>query len=143
MRKQVGGFINEFREFAMRGNVIDMAVGVVIGTAFGKITSSLVADVIMPPLGILIGKVDFRDLKLTLSGLAEGAAPVTVNYGLFLQEVFNFVIIAFAMFAVIKVMNMMKRKQEQGSADAPPPPPQEALLAEIRDILKDQQKKKA
>jgi large conductance mechanosensitive channel len=128
--------ITEFREFAMRGNVIDLAVGVVIGTAFGNITNSLVKDVIMPPIGILMGKVDFSDLKLTLIQAAEGTAAVTVNYGLFLQTLVNFIIVAWAMFMIIKVMNKLKRKQDTGAADAPPPPRQEVLLEEIRDLLK-------
>ena len=128
--------IKEFREFAMRGNVIDLAVGVVIGTAFGAITNSLVKDVIMPPIGILMGKVDFSDLKITLVQAAEGVEAVTVNYGLFLQTLVNFVIVAWAMFMIIKVMNKLKRKQDAGSADAPPPPRQEVLLEEIRDLLK-------
>jgi len=128
--------LSEFREFAMRGNVIDLAVGVVIGTAFGSITNSLVKDVIMPPIGILMGKVDFSDLKFTLIQAAEGVEAVTVNYGLFLQTLVNFVIVAWAMFMIIKVMNKLKRKQDVGAADAPPPPRQEVLLEEIRDLLK-------
>lgn len=128
--------LQEFREFAMRGNVIDLAVGVVIGTAFGAITNSLVKDVIMPPIGILMGKVDFSDLKFTMIEAAEGAEAVTINYGLFLQTLVNFVIVAWAMFMIIKVMNKMKRKQDAGAADAPPPPRQEILLEEIRDLLK-------
>lgn len=128
--------LKEFREFAMRGNVIDLAVGVVIGTAFGSITNSLVKDVIMPPIGILMGKVDFSDLKFTLIQAAEGVDAVTINYGLFLQTLVNFVIVAWAMFMIIKVMNKLKRKQDTGAADAPPPPRQEVLLEEIRDLLK-------
>lgn len=128
--------LKEFRDFAMRGNVIDLAVGVVIGTAFGAITNSLVKDVIMPPIGILMGKVDFSDLKITLIQAAEGVDAVTVNYGLFLQTLVNFIIVAWAMFVIIKIMNKMKRKQETGAADAPPPPRQEVLLEEIRDLLK-------
>ncbi len=128
--------ITEFREFAMRGNVIDLAVGVVIGTAFGSITNSLVKDVIMPPIGILMGKVDFSDLKFTLIQAAEGVEAVTINYGLFLQTLVNFIIVAWAMFMIIKVMNKLKRKQDTGAADAPPPPRQEVLLEEIRDLLK-------
>lgn len=128
--------INEFREFAMRGNVIDLAVGVVIGTAFGAITNSLVKDVIMPPIGILMGKVDFSDLKINLTEASADAAAVTINYGLFLQTLVNFVIVAWAMFMIIKVMNTLKRKQEAGAAEAPPPPRQEVLLTEIRDLLK-------
>ncbi len=125
----------EFREFAVKGNVIDLAVGVVIGTAFGKITTSLVNDIIMPPLGMLISNVDFSTLKVTLAPPIEGIAPVTVNYGLFVQTLLNFLIIAFAMFFVVKGINRLKRKQE----NAPPEerPKQEVLLEEIRDILKE------
>lgn len=128
--------LTEFREFAMRGNVIDLAVGVVIGTAFGNITNSLVKDVIMPPIGIIMGKVDFSDLKIQLTQATADSAAVTLNYGLFIQTLVNFVIVAWAMFMIIKVMNKLKRKQDTGAADAPPPPRQEVLLEEIRDLLK-------
>lgn len=130
--------INEFREFAMRGNVIDLAVGIVIGTAFGNITNSLVKDVIMPPIGVILGKVNFSDLKWEMIKAAEGVDAVTLNYGLFIQTIINFVIVAWAMFIIIKVMNTLKRKQEAGETDAPPPAPprQEVLLEEIRDLLK-------
>lgn len=128
--------INEFREFAMRGNVIDLAVGIVIGTAFGSITSSLVKDVIMPPIGFIMGRVDFSKLKWTMIEASEGIEAVTINYGLFIQTLVNFVIVAWAMFMIIKVMNKLKRKQDTGAADAPPPPRQEVLLEEIRDLLK-------
>ncbi|MFN3827388.1 MAG: large-conductance mechanosensitive channel protein MscL [Micavibrio sp.] len=130
--------INEFREFAMRGNVIDLAVGIVIGTAFGNITNSLVKDVIMPPIGVILGKVNFSDLKWEMIKAAEGVDAVTLNYGLFIQTIINFVIVAWAMFIIIKVMNTLKRKQEAGEADATPPAPprQEVLLEEIRDLLK-------
>jgi large conductance mechanosensitive channel len=129
-------FVSEFREFAMRGNVIDLAVGVVIGTAFGGITNSLVKDVIMPPLGVLMGKVDFSDLKWQMIQAHDGAAAVTVNYGLFIQTIVNFIIVAWAMFMIVTLMNKLKRKQDSGSADSPPPPRQEILLEEIRDLLK-------
>ncbi|WP_435641632.1 large-conductance mechanosensitive channel protein MscL [Micavibrio aeruginosavorus] len=129
--------INEFREFAMRGNVIDLAVGIVIGTAFGAITNSLVKDVIMPPIGVLLGKVDFSKLSWTMIEATDSAAAVTLNYGLFIQAIVNFVIVAWAMFMIIKVMNTLKRKQDAGAADAPPPPKQEVLLEEIRDLLKN------
>jgi large conductance mechanosensitive channel len=128
--------VKEFREFAMRGNVIDLAVGVVIGTAFGSITNSLVKDVIMPPLGVVMGKVDFKDLKWNMIEAHDNVAAVTVNYGLFIQTIVNFIIVAWAMFLIITVMNKLKRKQDEGSADAPPPPRQEVLLEEIRDLLK-------
>lgn len=137
------GFVKEFKEFAMRGNVIDMAVGIVIGAAFGKIVSSLVSDVIMPPIGVITGGVDFSQLKLVIKeavpasdGVAEAAA-VAINYGSFLSTVIDFVIIAFAIFVAIKVMNAAKRKQAEEPAAAPAAPPaQEVLLAEIRDLLK-------
>ncbi len=128
--------VNEFREFAMRGNVIDLAVGIVIGTAFGAITSSLVKDVIMPPIGFIMGRVDFSKLKWTMIEASEGVEAVTINYGLFIQTLVNFIIVAWAMFVIIKVMNKLKRKQDTGAADAPPPPRQEVLLEEIRDLLK-------
>lgn len=128
--------ITEFRDFAMRGNVIDLAVGVVIGTAFGGITNSLVKDVIMPPLGVILGKVDFSELKWEMIKAHEGTAAVTMNYGLFIQTLVNFIIVAWAMFIIIKLMNKLKRKQDAGAADAPPPPRQEVLLEEIRDLLK-------
>lgn len=128
--------VNEFREFAMRGNVIDLAVGIVIGTAFGAITSSLVKDVIMPPIGFIMGRVDFSKLKWTMIEASEGIEAVTINYGLFIQTLVNFIIVAWAMFVIIKVMNKLKRKQDTGAADAPPPPRQEVLLEEIRDLLK-------
>lgn len=128
--------VKEFREFAMRGNVIDLAVGVVIGTAFGSITNSLVKDVIMPPLGVLMGKVDFSQMKWELIKASEGVTAVTINYGLFIQTLVNFIIVAWAMFMIIKLMNTLKRKQDTGAADAPPPPRNEVLLEEIRDLLK-------
>lgn len=128
--------IQEFREFAMRGNVIDLAVGIVIGTAFGAITNSLVKDVIMPPIGFIMGRVDFSKLTWTMIEASEGIEAVTINYGLFIQTLVNFLIVAWAMFMIIKVMNTLKRKQDTGAADAPPPPRQEVLLEEIRDLLK-------
>lgn len=128
--------IREFREFAMRGNVIDLAVGVVIGTAFGSITNSLVKDVIMPPLGVILGKVNFSELKWEIIKAHDDVAAVTMNYGMFIQTIVNFIIVAWAMFLIITVMNKLKRKQDVGAADAPPPPRDEVLLEEIRDILK-------
>lgn len=130
------GMIKEFKEFAMRGNVVDMAVGIIIGGAFGKIVSSLVADVIMPPLGMLLGKVDFSELVITLQEANGDAAAVTLGYGQFIQTVVDFVIVAFAIFMVIKAMNTLKKKQEAAPAAPPEPPKQEVLLAEIRDLLK-------
>jgi len=131
------GMLKEFREFAMKGNVVDMAVGVIIGASFGKIVSSLVADVIMPPLGLLIGGIDFRGFGLTLKDQAGDTPAVILKYGVFIQTVFDFVIVAAAMFAVIKVMNRIKRAEESEAAAAPAQPPAtELLLGEIRDILK-------
>jgi large conductance mechanosensitive channel len=132
------GFAKEFKEFAVRGNVVDMAVGIVIGAAFGKIVSSLVADVFMPPIGWLIGGVDFSDLAVTLPALIEGREPVLIAYGKFIQTVLDFAIVAFAIFMVIKVINRMKRKEEAAPAPAAEPTPskEELLLTEIRDLLK-------
>lgn len=132
------GFLKEFREFAMRGNVVDMAVGIIIGAAFGKIVSSLVADVIMPPLGLIIGGVDFSDLAVTLKAAADGAPAVTLSYGKFIQTVVDFTIVAFAIFLAIKAMNTLARsKQAEAPAAAPEPSAEEKLLTEIRDLLKD------
>lgn len=140
--------VKEFKEFAMRGNVIDMAVGIVIGAAFGKIVSSFVADVIMPPIGLLTGGVDFSDKSIVLKNAVEAvpatettaavaAAPaVVLNYGTFINTVVDFVIVAFAIFVVIKLMNAAKRKEEAKPAAPPAPPKQEVLLEEIRDLLK-------
>lgn len=136
--------LNDFKTFAMRGNVVDMAVGIIIGGAFGKIVSSLVADVIMPPLGLLLGKVNFSDLAVTLhAAVMEGekvvAPAVTLNYGKFVQTVVDFIIVAFAIFLLVKGMNTLKRKEAAAPAapPAPPPPSREAvLLTEIRDLLK-------
>jgi len=134
--------LKEFKDFAMRGNVVDMAVGIIIGGAFGKIVSSLVADIIMPPIGLLVGGVDFTELKLTLKEAVVDAAgavttpAVSINYGTFIQTAIDFIIIAFAIFMMIKAMNSFKKKEEA----APPPPPapskEETLLTEIRDLLK-------
>ena len=128
-------FIKEFREFAMRGNVVDMAVGVIIGGAFGKIVSSLVGDVAMPVLGILTGGVDFKDLKITLSEAVGETPAVTLNYGAFIQNVFDFTIIAFAIFMMVKALNKLKKEQPKEEA-APEPSAEEKLLTEIRDLLK-------
>ena len=130
------GFVQEFKEFAMKGNVVDMAVGIIIGGAFGKIVSSFVADVIMPPLGLIIGGVDFSNLAIILKPAVDKVAAVTLNYGKFIQSVFDFTIVALAIFVAIKAMNTLKRKQEAAPAAPPPPPPQEVLLTEIRDLLK-------
>lgn len=132
-------FIKEFKEFAVKGNVVDMAVGIIIGAAFGKIVSSLVADVVMPPIGWLIGGVDFSDLAVVLPAVIEGNPAVTIAYGKFLQTVIDFTIVAFAIFMVIKLINRLKRKEaEAPAAPATPPEPskEELLLTEIRDLLK-------
>jgi len=130
------GMMQEFKTFAMKGNVVDMAVGIIIGAAFGKIVSSFVADVIMPPIGLLIGGVDFSSLAITLKQAVGETPAVTLGYGKFIQTVVDFVIIAFAIFIVIKGMNSLKRKEEKAPASPPPPSKQEILLAEIRDLLK-------
>lgn len=130
--------MSEFKDFAMRGNVIDMAVGIVIGAAFGKIVSSFVADVVMPPIGFLVGGVDFTSLAITMQEATAEVEAVTINYGAFLQNVFDFVIVAFAIFMVIKGMNNMK-KEEEAAPEAPPEPSkEEVLLTEIRDLLQKQ-----
>lgn len=127
----------EFRDFAMRGNVVDLAVGVIIGAAFGKIVSSLVANIIMPPLGLLIGGVDFKQFNWVLKP-ADGAAPaVIMEYGVFLQTVFDFIIVAFAIFMAIKLMNRLYTKKEV-EKPAPKPSAEESLLSETRDLLKEQ-----
>lgn len=128
--------VSEFKAFAMKGNVTDMAVGIIIGAAFGKIVSSIVNDIIMPPLGLLIGGVNFKDLKIVMKAAAETGPAVTLNYGNFLQVTFDFIIVAFAIFMVIKAMNAAKRKQEAAPAVPPAPTKQEELLTEIRDLLK-------
>ena len=131
------GMLKEFKEFAMKGNVVDMAVGIIIGGAFGKIVSSLVSDVIMPPIGVLLGGVDFSDLALTLKEAEEGVEAVTMKYGVFLMTVIDFLIIAFAIFMVVKGMNKMKKKEAAAPPPAPPEPSStDKLLMEIRDSLK-------
>ncbi|MBO7344111.1 MAG: large-conductance mechanosensitive channel protein MscL [Alistipes sp.] len=143
------GFLQEFKAFALKGNVMDMAVGVIIGGAFGKIVTSLVNDVIMPPIGLVVGGVDFTDLNLTLKQAVVDAAgevvtpAVTWNYGAFIQQVVDFAILAFCVFMMVKVMNrLMKKKEEEAHSPAPAPDPEpsaeEKLLTEIRDLLKAQ-----
>ena len=133
--------LQEFKTFAVKGNMIDMAVGIIIGAAFGKIVSSLVGDVIMPPLGIIIGGGDFSDLAVTLKA-AEGEAPaVLLAYGKFIQTIIDFVIIAFAIFMGIKVINKLKREEEAAPAAPPAPTKDQELLSEIRDLLRAQQNK--
>jgi large conductance mechanosensitive channel len=125
--------LQEFRDFAMRGNVVDLAVGVVIGAAFGKITTSLVNDVIMPPLGLVLGGVDFSDKAVVLKQAAGTAPAVTLKYGIFINTVIDFLIVAAAIFAVVKVMNSLRRQQEAAPA---PPSAEVQLLTEIRDSLR-------
>jgi len=133
--------LQEFKQFAMKGNVVDMAVGIIIGAAFGKIISSLVNDVIMPPIGMLIGGVDFTELKVVLKDASVDQAgnvinAVTLNYGTFIQTALDFLIVAFAIFLMIKAMNQMKKKEETAPAPPPEPSKEEKLLTEIRDLLK-------
>jgi large conductance mechanosensitive channel len=131
------GMLKEFKDFAMRGNVVDLAVAVIIGGAFGKIVTSFVNDILMPPLGILLGNVDFKELKLILKEGAEGINAVTWNYGMFIQNIIDFVIIAFAIFMMIKMMTGMQKKKVEEPEPAPPEPTnEEKLLTEIRDLLK-------
>ena len=130
------GMMTEFKDFAMRGNVVDMAVGIVIGGAFGKIVASFVSDVLMPPIGLALGGVNFSDLSMTLQQASGDVAAVTINYGSFIQSVTDFIIIAFAIFMVVKAMNSMKKKEEEKPAEPPKPSSEEVLLTEIRDLLK-------
>jgi large conductance mechanosensitive channel len=139
--------LKEFKEFAMKGNVLDMAVGIIIGGAFGTIVKSLVSDVLMPPIGLLLGGIDFSDLFVTLKAgtpagpyatlaAAQGAGAVTINTGLFINSVISFLIVAWAVFLLVKGFNAARRKEEEAPA-APPEPPQEVvLLTEIRDLMK-------
>ena len=139
----MSGFFREFKEFALRGNVVDLAVGIIIGVAFGAVVNSLVEDVVMPPLGLIIGNVDFSDLFINLSGqdypslaaAREAGAPV-IAYGAFINVVINFIVVALAIFLLVKGMNRLRRKQEQAPEEVPVPPRAEVLLEEIRDILK-------
>lgn len=138
--------VKEFREFILRGNILDLAVAVIIGGAFGKIISSFVKDILMPPIGLLMGGVNFTDLKITLqeavmNGTETVSSAVTINYGVFVQQIIDFLIVAFAIFMVIKAYNASQRKEEEKPADPPAPPEpsaEEKLLGEIRDLLKSQ-----
>lgn len=130
--------IQEFKDFAVKGNVVDMAVGIIIGAAFGKIVTSVVGDVIMPPIGVLLGGVDFSDLAVTIKAATETAPAVVISYGKFIQTVLDFTIVAFAIFMLVKGINRLKRKEEEAAPKEPPTPPaQELLLMEIRDLLKN------
>lgn len=147
--KKMKKIVKEFRDFAVQGNMIDMAVGIIIGSAFGKVVSSLVSDVIMPPIGQLVGGVNFTDLKIVLNpySVKEGVEAVTLNYGAFIQALFDFTIIAFSIFIVIRLLNRLKKighkKEEEATPEAPATPPaptkEEIILSEIRDLLKQQQ----
>ena len=128
------GMMSEFKEFAVKGNMVDMAVGIIIGGAFGKIVGSLVNDVVMPPIGLMLGGVDFTDIKLTLKEAAGEAEAVTLNIGSFVQTAVDFAILAFAIFIMVKAINSLKKKEEEAAPAAPPK--NEVLLEEIRDLLK-------
>ncbi len=131
-------FVQEFKEFAVKGNAVDMAVGVIIGGAFGKIVSSIVDDVIMPPIGYIIGGVNFSDLKVVLPPLIEGQESASINYGNFIQTILDFVIIAFCVFMLVKGINKLKKQEPakpEEPAPAPEPSAEEKLLTEIRDLL--------
>lgn len=131
------GLMKEFKQFALRGNVVDLAVAVIIGGAFGKIVASFVSDVLMPPLGLLLGGVEFTELVIVLKGAqSEEVAAVTLNYGAFVQNVVDFLIIAFVIFMMIRGINSMKKKEEAVPAPPPAPSKEEQLLTEIRDLLK-------
>jgi len=128
--------LDEFKKFAMKGNMVDMAVGIIIGAAFGKIVSSLVNDIIMPPIGALLGGVNFTDLKLAIKAATDTAPAVTWNYGNFIQVAIDFLIVAFAVFMLVKGINAMKKKEEAAPAAPPAPTKDQVLLTEIRDLLK-------
>jgi large conductance mechanosensitive channel len=131
--------LKEFKEFAVKGNVVDMAVGVIIGGAFGKIVTSLVNDVVMPPIGLAVGGVSFNALQITLKEAEDKAPAVALKYGMFLQTIFDFIIVAGAIFLAVKLINRLKREEAKPAAPAAPPPPtkEEVLLTEIRDALRD------
>ncbi len=129
-------FLDEFKQFAMKGNMVDMAVGIIIGAAFGKIVASLVSDIIMPPIGLLLGGVNFADLKVVMKAATETVPAVTWNYGSFVQTAIDFLIIALVVFMLIKAINSMKKKEEAAPAAPPAPSKDQVLLTEIRDLLK-------
>ena len=128
--------LQEFKTFAMKGNVVDMAVGIIIGAAFGKIVSSLVNDVLMPPIGMLVGGIDFSSLSITVKEAIDNSPAVVIKYGVFINTIIDFVIVAWAIFMVIKAMSALKKREEAKSAPAPKPSDEVVILAEIRDILK-------
>lgn len=131
------GMMKEFKEFAVKGNVVDMAVGIIIGAAFGKIVSSFVGDVIMPPIGVLLGGADFSGLAFTIKEAVGEAPAVVISYGKFIQTVVDFTIVAFAIFIAVKAINSLKRKEEEAPKAPPAPSAEEVLLREIRDLLKE------
>jgi len=132
----MSGLLKEFRDFAMRGNAVDMAIGIIIGAAFGKIVDALVNQILMPPIGLLVGGMDFSSLAIQLKAQADGQPAVTLGYGIFINTVINFVIIAWALFMVMKAMNAALKQKEAAPAAPPEPTKTEALLSEIRDALK-------
>jgi len=128
--------LDEFKAFALKGNVVDMAVGIIIGLAFGKIVSSAVNDIIMPPIGVLLGGVNFTDLKVVIKAATETVPAVTWNYGNFIQVIIDFLIVAFVIFLMVKAMNPAKKKEEEAPTAPPAPTKDQVLLTEIRDLLK-------
>jgi large conductance mechanosensitive channel len=131
------GMMSEFKEFAIKGNVVDMAVGIIVGAAFGKIVSSFVKDIIMPPIGVMMGGVDFTDLAVTIQEAAGEVPAVAIKYGAFVQTIVDFIIVAMAIFIAVKVMNSMKKEEEEAPKEDPAPSNEEVLLTEIRDLLKN------
>jgi large conductance mechanosensitive channel len=131
------GMIKEFKDFAVKGNVVDMAVGIIIGAAFGKIVSSLVGDVIMPPIGVILGEVDFTDLAFTIKKAVGGSPAVIIGYGKFILTVLDFIIIAFFLFIAVKGINSLKQKEQEAPKAPPEPSTEVVLLSEIRDLLKE------
>ncbi|MCF6251902.1 MAG: large-conductance mechanosensitive channel protein MscL [Methylococcaceae bacterium] len=129
--------LSEFKDFAIKGNVVDMAVGIIVGAAFGKIVSSFVKDVIMPPLGVMMGGVNFSDLAVVIQEAAGEAPVVAIKYGLFIQTIVDFLIVALAIFMAVKVMNRLKKKEQEAPKEDPKPSKEEVLLTEIRDLLKN------
>ena len=130
------GMLSEFKQFAIKGNVVDMAVGIIVGAAFGKIVSSFVKDIIMPPIGVMMGGVNFTDLAVTIQEAAGEVPAVAIKYGAFIQTIVDFIIVALAIFMAVKVMNSMKKAEEEAPKENPAPSKEEVLLTEIRDLLK-------
>lgn len=129
------GIIQEFKEFAVKGNMVDMAVGIIIGGAFGTIVKSLVTDIIMPPIGLAMGGVDFSNIKILLKGTLGAEDAVTMNVGTFINNIISFLIVAWAVFLIVKVINTLRKKEEEAPAEPAEPPPSETYLKEIRDAL--------